>query len=203
MKKTLLLLLSFASFCGLMAQNISDDGKVEVIKCEKFNISKPLRDLFEEKVPSTYFIEHDGIRESKDIENRISRGFVENNDVDPVVQKEAGYLQAKTLVNWLGQSDGSCPPDPTGAVGINYYVQAVNASPFKIYNKTTGAQVGTVRQIGNLWSPAVSNDGDPIVLYDKFADRWFIAQFGFSYPYKLYIAISTTNDPTGTYYKDN
>ncbi|MCX6295506.1 MAG: PKD domain-containing protein, partial [Bacteroidetes bacterium] len=41
--------------------------------------------------------------------------------------------------------------------------------------------------------------GDPIVLYDKAADRWFLSQFGSS-GNKIYIAISTTNDPTGSYY---
>ena len=118
--------------------------------------------------------------------------------MDPVIQDKAGNYKSKSLVNWAGQSDGSCPPDPTGAVGLNYYVQAVNASPFKIFNKTTGATVGTVRQIGSLWSPATTNDGDPIVLYDKFADRWLISQMGWNNK-KVYIAISTTNDPTGTY----
>ena len=99
----------------------------------------------------------------------------------------------------LGQNGGgSYPPDPSGAIGTNYYVQSVNATPFKVFNKTTGAQVGTVKQIGSLFG-LTSNDGDPIVLYDKYADRWFLSQFGLS-GNKIYIAISTTNDPTGTYY---
>ncbi len=59
--------------------------------------------------------------------------------------------------------------------------------------------MGTIRQIGSLWTPATSNDGDPIILYDKYADRWFVSQFGVT-GNKVYIAISTTNDPTGTYY---
>ena len=53
---------------------------------------------------------------------------------------------------------------------------------------------------GNLWSPATANNGDPIVMYDKAADRWFLAQFGSSSDKKIYIAISTTSDPLGTYY---
>lgn len=185
---------------GISGQTIKDDGKVEVVTCEHFTISKPLRELFEENNPSANFIERDGYKESKDRQNRKPQTFIEQNEVDPVVQEFVGTYSPKALVNWAGQSDGSCPPDPTGAVGTNYYVQAVNATPFKVFNKTTGVQVGTVRQLGNLWSPAVSNDGDPIVLYDKFADRWFIAQFKFSGSYKIYIAISQTNDPTGSYY---
>jgi len=200
MKKLFLLLPCLLSFYGLTAQSQQDDGKVVMIQCDHVGISKPLRDLFEENQPSTNFIEREGgFKESRDREHRVSQLFVETHDVDPVVQETQGIFQAQTIKNWAGQSDGSCPPDPTGAIGLNYYVQAVNASPFKIFNKTTGVGVGTIRQIGNLWSPAVSNDGDPIVLYDKFADRWLVSQMGWDSK-KIYIAISTTSDPTGTYY---
>jgi hypothetical protein len=44
------------------------------------------------------------------------------------------------------------------------------------------------------------NHGDPIFLYDKAADRWFVSQFNYNSPYKVYIGISQTNDPTGAYY---
>ncbi|MBL0046030.1 MAG: hypothetical protein IPP33_17040 [Flavobacteriales bacterium] len=44
------------------------------------------------------------------------------------------------------------------------------------------------------------NAGDPIVMYDKAADRWFLAQFGSSADKKIYIAVSTTNNPMGSYY---
>jgi len=205
MRNLFLLFIAMLTVYGLSAQNNNstqskqDDGKVVMIKCESVGISKPLKDLFEENQPSTNFIEHNGFKESRDREHRIAQTFVKTNEVDPVVQETPGYNQAKTLVNWPGQSDGSCPPDPTGAVGLNYYVQAVNATPFKIFNKATGAQVGTVRQIGNLWSPSAGSDGDPIVLYDKFADRWLVSEMGWNSK-KIYVAISTTGDPTGTYY---
>jgi len=50
-----------------------------------------------------------------------------------------------------------------------------------------------------------TNDGDPIVLYDHLADRWFISQFAWSQSspanttYQC-IAISQTPDPTGGWY---
>ena len=198
MKKIYLLSLGIVAFIGLSAQNNADDKKVVMVKCEQVGISKPLRELFEENQPNINFEQNGEYKESKDREHRKAQTFVEMNNVDPVIQDFQGKYNAKALVNWEGQSDGSCPPDPTGAIGANYYVQAVNASPFKVFNKTTGATVGTVRQIGSLWNPATGNWGDPIVLYDKFADRWFVSQFGTGN--KVYIAISTTNDPTGTYY---
>lgn len=206
MKKLLLLCAAFATIFQLRAQNNNDDGSVHLVKCERVGISRPLSELFEanqqagnsdKNLVSENFVENNGFKVSKDRENRKPQTFVETHTVDPVLQTTMGQKQAKTLVNWAGQSDGSCPPDPTGAVGINHYVQAVNASPFKVFDKTSGATIGTVRQIGSLWSPATVNDGDPIILYDKFADRWFISQMGWNNK-KIYIAISTTNDPTGT-----
>ena len=200
MKKLYFLFAGILSVYGLSAQTQQDDGKVVMIKCDQVGISKPLSDLFEENQPSTHFIQHnDGFKESKDRESRKAQTFVITKDVDPVVQETPGFNQPKTLKNWPGQSDGSCPPDPTGAVGINHYVQAVNATPFKIFNKSTGATVGTIRQIGSLWSPSAGSDGDPIVLYDKFADRWLVSEMGWNSK-KIYIAISTSSDPTGTYY---
>ncbi len=49
------------------------------------------------------------------------------------------------------------------------------------------------------------NDGDPIVLYDQLADRWFVSQFAFPAfpgpPYVQCVAVSVTDDPTGAYYQ--
>jgi hypothetical protein len=49
-----------------------------------------------------------------------------------------------------------------------------------------------------------ANDGDPIVLYDEYADRWLVSQFAVNTSndkfYEL-VAISTTPDPTGSYYR--
>ncbi len=200
MKKLLFLIVAMLSLYGLSAQNQQDEGKVVMIKAEFTGVSKPLRDLFEENQTQSpnFVMNENGMLESKDREKRIPQTFVQTNDIDPVVQTEQGTYQAKALVNWAGQTDGSCPPDPSGACGLNYYVQMVNATPVKVFNKTTGAQVGTVRQLGSLWG-SNTNEGDPIVLYDKFADRWFLSQFQSS-GNKTNIAISTTNDPTGTYY---
>ena len=90
---------------------------------------------------------------------------------------------------------GCLPGDPTGAAGPNHYVHAVNMSVI-VYDKS-----------GNIVTPAVSlgsffgngvNNGDPIVMYDQLADRWFISQFIVSTD-EVIIAISTTDDPSGTY----
>ena len=109
----------------------------------------------------------------------------------------------------MNQADGcgNCiPPDPDGAVGPNHYVEMVNSS-YSVYTKTGTRLVGPVH-INMLWSQLpgpcqVDNDGDPIVVYDHLADRWVLSQFavnGGNGPYDECIAVSTTGDPTGSYY---
>lgn len=104
------------------------------------------------------------------------------------------------IVNVNGSNGSGYPPDPSGAAGINYYVQAINSS-YRIYEKdgsiVPGALGGGPFSLGTLWGSA--SDGDPIVMYDRHADRWFISQFQIS-GNKILIAISETGDPTGSYY---
>jgi hypothetical protein len=96
------------------------------------------------------------------------------------------------------------PPDTNGAVGATQYVQWVNAE-FAVFDKATGALIAGPTQGNALWAGfgggcEDNNDGDPIVQYDKMADRWILTQFSIStLPYTQCVAVSTTNDATGTY----
>src|SRR5207237_707406 len=48
----------------------------------------------------------------------------------------------------------------------------------------------------------VNNDGDATVAYDRIADRWIISQFSVTTtPYLQCVAVSTSGDPTGSYYR--
>lgn len=203
-KFTLIFTLIFSAFNLTQAQQNSQPES-GVIYSESVGISRPLSELF---VKDDEELENNSnFTESKDREHREPQVFKYTaedgpeygNDLSTIQRKQGNRSVLAPLTNWAGQNGNGCPPDPSGAAGPNHYVQAVNASPFKVFNKSTGATMGTIRQIGSLWSPATSNDGDPIILYDKYADRWFVSQFGVS-GNKIYIAISTTNDPTGTYY---
>jgi hypothetical protein len=97
------------------------------------------------------------------------------------------------------------PPDPVGAVGPNHYVEMVNLT-FGVYSKTGTLLLGPV-DTGTLWSGFAIPDctdpsGDPIVLYDQFADRWLLTQFTTRGPiYYDCVAISTSGDPTGSYFR--
>ncbi|MCB9222766.1 MAG: T9SS type A sorting domain-containing protein [Crocinitomicaceae bacterium] len=119
---------------------------------------------------------------------------------DPVLQTDMGTRQFKTLtVNFDGQYGTAPPPDPTGAAGPNHYVQAVNRT-FCVYSKT-GVPYTPEIDFTTFFpmDSGYNNSGDPIVMYDRHADRYFLS-FLQLYPNKLFIAISQTNDPTGSYY---
>ncbi|MFB3915765.1 MAG: hypothetical protein ACE14M_03490 [Terriglobales bacterium] len=99
------------------------------------------------------------------------------------------------------------PSDTNGAVGSTQYVQMVNDA-IAVFNKTTGAMVIGPVSITSVWSlfgGACENDGsgDPIVLYDKLANRWIISEMAWpaSPPAYECVAISQTDDATGSYYR--
>ncbi len=96
---------------------------------------------------------------------------------------------------------GFSPPDTVGDVGPNHYVQMVNVV-FTIFDKN-GTVLAGPTPFNQLFAGqpnvcATQNDGDPIVVYDRLADRWLLSQF--TWPNGMCIAISTTPDPTGSYH---
>ncbi len=108
----------------------------------------------------------------------------------------------------LGQGDygfnvSSAPPDTTGAVGATQFAQWVNTS-FVVFDKATGAKTLGPIAGNQIFTPlggrcASTNDGDPIVNYDKAANRWVLTQFVASSPYLQCVAVSQTSDATGAY----
>ena len=121
------------------------------------------------------------------------------NGDDPVRQTEQGNRnQLNVLQNFEGTniSEGQAvPPDPAGAVGPNHYVHAVNVI-IKIFDKTGGLLAGPTF-LGTFLGNGVNN-GDPIIMYDQLADRYFVSQFQISND-ALIIGVSDTPDPTGAY----
>jgi len=117
-----------------------------------------------------------------------------------------------SLLNFDGIGFSSVtPPDTIGDVGPSNYVQMVNSSGgalFAIYNKD-GTLITGPTELGSLWPPtdpvATGGYGDPVVMYDHIADRWFLSQLAlpggpYNPPFYLGIAVSKTSDPAGQYY---
>jgi hypothetical protein len=140
------------------------------------------------------------------------------NVVDPVVQTATPTTAAaQALGQWEGLGAGypgfnllALPPDPNIAVGPNHIVQFVN-NAFMVFNKSGaplmqapvsdetfwGSLNGTCDQLGGF--------SDPIVQYDRVANRWVVGEIaiplfpGLFGQFAQCFAVSTTSDPTGPY----
>ncbi|MDZ7777949.1 MAG: hypothetical protein U5L09_21200 [Bacteroidales bacterium] len=181
----------------------------KVSKAAYFDKSEPLRDI--EPVEP-------GERDRSWKENKVGNKFIEpysfdkdGDDVDdPVVQRALGRTQVLGPIQnfeGMGNLNGVYPPDTDGAVGPDHYFQMINLS-FKIYDKQGNTVYGPADN-STLWDGFIgpwtgTNDGDPIITYDEIADRWVATQFavntGTGTDYEL-VAVSTTPDPTGEYYR--
>jgi hypothetical protein len=184
-------LLSFTSFSQETEQIESFNWAIQP---DTFFITQPLRDL-----PIITDLFPDEVKEHAYNNNFRRHKFVNENALpegnDPIWQDTKGEQFNKAPIqNWEGiNSNLGFPPDPSGAVGPDHYVQMVN-SRIEVFDK-----------VGNsLWGPNAlstilsSNNGDPIVMYDKDVDRWFMSGFGSGN--SLSFAVSVTSDPTGAYY---
>ena len=146
----------------------------------------------------------------------LDKGFSGDGAVNtaPLAKSSTALAVSAPLANFEGLSNQDNfnifggrvnPPDPVGDVGPNHYVEMINLV-FGVYSKTGTLLLGPA-DIGTLWAGFAVEDctdasGDPIVLYDQFADRWLLSQFTTRGPeYFNCVAISQTGDPTGAYYR--
>jgi len=173
-----------------------------VIQADQASISPPLSSI---SVPP--YSTPDEIREIP-LGPSLFQGLINDRDVpDPVVQSEFGPgVIPPTIQNFEGVNNvnGVLPPDTNGDVGPNHYVEMVNIS-LAVYDKSGNLLLGPIPN-NALWAGfggpcEVDNSGDPIVLYDELADRWLLSQFAVDTGAHECIAISTTPDPTGAYYR--
>jgi subtilisin-like proprotein convertase family protein len=106
------------------------------------------------------------------------------------------------ILNFAGIQDNSSPPDDTGDVGPNHFLQGdngPNGSRVTIFNKA-GVQLGQF-DMEDLASSSPCNSGycDPIIQYDELADRWMVSEFDSSAT-TLCVYVSKTPDPTGQWW---
>src|SRR2546421_3266443 len=186
--------------------------------------SGPLRDLAPARAATVAKAPDETQDEEDVLEARLPSAVDHGFAGDGAVQSTAGQPgTGGTRANFEGLSNADNfallgirvnPPDPNGEVGRNHYVETTNVA-FAVYSKT-GTPLAGPATLGSLWAgfpvtECAEESGDPVVLYDQMADRWILTQFttrGIDFPNeplnKFYncIAISTTGDPTGSYYPD-
>ncbi len=216
MRNLLLLITLILSGSILLAQEQQDSQQSiypeRVVKAVYFDKSPALRDV-EPIIP--------GVRKRSWPKDEVTNPsvsqppFVNRENENPDFNDQA--LQKEVFINeeyWplrnimaIGNVNGVYPPDTDGDVGLNHYFMMVNCS-FAIYDKS-GVKLYGPADNSTLWDGfegpwSNTNDGDPIVLYDEVADRWFASQFAISTSNGTYwqlVAISATADPLGEYYR--
>jgi len=170
----------------------------------QFDVSPPLTELAQRQPTVESFRERD---RDNDRPSGLE-GPLGPQDFDALVQHEvgSGEIPAPSIsFDAFDNNGGNPPPDPVGAVGPNHYVVMANVR-FAVYSKT-GTLLAGPANINTLWSgfggPCQNeNRGDPIVLYDRQADRWLVTQLTAAGPeFFNCVALSQTADPTGTYYR--
>ena len=179
------------------------DGPTEVITATSFKVTQSINLLLsKDKLAKINF---DEIKEMHDRDFRKAQTFKYTVNDGPQYGNDPGSIQTEmgtrqpmvgVIKHWNGQNGGFDPQDPTGAVGLTKYVQAVNASPYSVYTKTGTGTATYTGDIGTITGGG--QNGDPVVLYDKFADRWLIGNLGNGNSFAM--AISATNDPAGSWY---
>ena len=195
----MMLILCTVSSMPLMVQAQSDTAlqrRAEISNAIHFDkTTKPLREMFDTGEPPK------PARGGRDFEpGRPQKVDNANRPFDdPLADKSVGLpsalaeIKASTNGVPIDPNARVAPPDTTGDVGPNHYVQWVNLR-YSIYTLTRGANneitgftvvPGFPKNGGVVWQGfggrcGTDNDGDPIVQYDQLADRWVLTQFAVS-----------------------
>jgi hypothetical protein len=171
------------------------------VRVTYFDVSPPLRDVLASQTrPSVSSTPRSDLGEAS------SEGAAQTVDgaIDPGNRTQAIPATIRNF-DAFGTTLGIIPPSPAMDVGPNHVVVSANVRT-AIFDKS-GAVVAGPFNTNAIWTGfggtcETTNNGSPSVIYDQLADRWFIAQLGNDVaPYSLCIALSTTGDPTGTYYR--
>ncbi len=138
------------------------------------------------------------------VSNDSDQGYVQDGALQSVMGGLPGPIKQNDFFA-LDNISGVSPPDPAGDVGPNHYVAMTNLS-YAVLDKSGTLLYGPAAN-NTVWTGfggacENENSGDPIVLYDQISDRWLLSQFTSAGPdYYNCVALSTTPDPTGTYYR--
>ena len=192
MKKTILLIFIFILTANFYAQNKPN----LIITSEPVQRVAPLSSR--KSLPQPV-VKGEVNKKRKTGQNIIVPGKGYPKGVDPLynIQRNAGtHPNRSPLLTFQAANQGATPSDPTGAVGPNHYVVAYN-SAFKIFDKNGNVLVNDTA-LHSIFT-GTNDDGDPIVLYDRFADRYLITEFDLSSsPNKLMVAVSQGPDPVNS-----
>ncbi len=205
--------LLLAATCALPAF-AQGHGQVQVLSNAvqnfpvRFDVSPPLRGMMTQPsaVPSS---------------SRVvpilapKKPFPSTRPPGPAPEVPVPAISATLGLNFAGVSNTSvlncpsvagitvAPPDTNAAVGDTQVVEWVNLC-YAVFDKATGALIAGPFSGNSFWAGfggvcQSTNDGDPIIQWDKSNHRWMASQLVYQGASATCIAVSTSADATGTY----
>ncbi len=202
------LVTGLSAAVGAAASESESGGSPTMIRATDYELSVPVRDLDVAAPSQSPGAAPPRVNPLAGEADAGDRGTADRGKVplDPLAARSGrppGRTPAPGLV-FDGTSNptgcGTCsPPDTTGDVGPDNYVQAVNATKIAVFDKS-GNPLAAPFNLSTLFTSApcnAGNTGDPQVLYDELADRWVLAQFTLTN--ELCFAVSETANPLGSY----
>ena len=212
-RRNIIFWLTLSFFSGsLLADEPINNTPVKVILETAHDVSEPLSDMAQSTIQSTF---HVTPLRRVPLKLEPSRGILYDEAIQPTVGLLLNTTPGLSFLGLGGSFPGftinSYPPDTNASVGLTQVVQWVNTS-YAIFNKGTGQLILGPTHGNALWagfggSCEVDNDGDPIVKYDRIANRWVMTQFAFAVdgnrnpvpPYYQCVAVSKTSNAAGAY----
>ena len=198
----------------------TDSSPTLILTPKSFHVSQPVRDMPVCDDLSTFdgfIVPKDGHNTSATMSDKRTRKLnhlksagKSSTQTDPLLSNSYQALhETQTrapLTSFEGIGANVSPPDPSMAVGPNHIVTMENGV-WAVYDKNGTIASSFPKPLNQPLSGPnhADNAGDPVVMYDREADRWFISQFQLSGSASLsddvfLIGISVTPDPTGAYY---
>jgi len=175
------------------------NSKTKVMHPSSFAVSQRLTDI---PVDLTLFSD-------KEMPEPLPTGMRQREQYIPMLRDTALQTQALPAVNVAKGIDfegigaqNYAPPDNNIAVGPKHIIESVNVR-IAVYDKTGKVLTGPTditTFFGPLGGDCAAGASDPVVLYDRLADRWLISDVGIGSGYSECVGISKTNDPTGAYF---
>jgi hypothetical protein len=166
------------------------------------DVSLPLREMAQFAAP----IESRGV----EVREQVRRMHLPPGGKDGAVQDryvpKVSTTQVIAFDGITGNQAMVVPPDTNGSVGSTQFVEITNWV-YEVFDKATGKILLPPTRYQTIWHGfrqgcGENDNGDPIVLWDKLAQRWLVSHLSFTsftQHYLVCVAVSTTADATGSY----
>jgi len=218
MKRTLILLIGAMLLFARPSDAQPASYPATEASCQLLGKSRPLSEL------PAYQPTHNSKKKSRRVVPKGVPNFTENHPMPSPFADQALPKGLDPLLNWSTNRNntlevipevvfdgldetrtaGVQPPDPNGDVSNEHYIQVantVNGGTHMVVYDLEGNQVFELENLNALWTEfSATGLGDPIILWDHAAGRWFLTEFRDFSTTAVLVAVSETSDPTGSWY---